>query len=115
MGRNINLRNDFHEVGCCLFLEVDELFLGIRAVTGSQSRISIRLQTESSIRLIPVVLEILLESVIVQMNLQRIHFVVSHDFYQVLQIRHRYELTTAVYHEAAKRIVGIISDYSLRE
>jgi len=31
-------RNDFHEVGCRLFLEIDEFFLGVRAVTGCQSR-----------------------------------------------------------------------------
>ena len=115
MGGNVNFRNDFHEVGCRLFLEVDEFFLGVRAVTGCQSRISLRFQPESSVSLVPVVLEVLLESIIVQMDLQGVHFVVSHDFHQVLQISHRNELTATVYHETAKRIIGIITNRSLRE
>ena len=115
MGGNVNFRNDFHEVGCRLFLEIDEFFLGVRAVTGCQSRISLRFQSEGSVSLVPVVLEVLLESVIVQMDLHGVHFVVSHDFHQVLQISHRNELTATVYHETAKRIIGIITNRSLRE
>ena len=60
-------------------------------------------------------LEILFESVVVQMHLQGIHLIISHDFRQILQIRHRDKFPAAVYHESPDGIVGIIADGSFRK
>ncbi len=113
VGGDVYLRYDFYKLGCRLVLEVDKLLLGVKAVAGSQSGISVRLQTEGGICLVPVVTEKLLEAVVVEVHLQGVHLIISHDFHQVLQIRHRDKFPTTVYHESTDRIVGVIADDSL--
>ena len=115
MCRNINFRYNLYKVGCSLFLKINKFFFRIRTVAGCESRISFGLQTESSISLVPVVIKILLESIIIQMDLQGIHLVISHYFYQILKIAHRNKFTTAVYHESPDGVVGVVADYSFRK
>ena len=59
--------------------------------------------------------EELLESVVVQVNLEAVHLVVSHDLYIIAQVVHRDEFPSAVYHESTDAVIGEVSYFTLRE
>ena len=112
VGRRIYFRDDFDETFFCQLLQIDKFFFCIESVTCRESGISIRFQAESCISLVPVLFKILFKSIIVQMNLQCVHFVVCHDFHVIAQIRHRNEFSSAINHKSTHGIVGIITDFT---
>ena len=57
-------------------LHIDKLLLGVMAIFGSQTGICVALKTERRLRLRPIVVEILLETIVVKMHLQGVHLVV---------------------------------------
>ena len=115
MSRSVDFRNDFYEYIFGQLLQVDEFLLGIETVAGSQARISVRFETESSIGLVPIVFEELLESVIVQVDLEAVHLVIRHNLHIVAEIMHRDELTAAVNHESTDAIIREVTDFALRK
>ena len=84
--------------------------LGVIAVFGSQTRISIRLQTEGCISFRPIVPEELFKAIIIQVNLQSIHLVISHNLHIILKERKRNKLSTAIYHKATHSVVRKVTD-----
>ena len=112
MSWRVDFRNDFHEATFGQLLQVDEFFLGIETVASSQTWISVRFETESGIGLVPVVFEELLESVIVQVDLEAVHLVISHNLHIVAEIMHWDELTAAVNHESADTIIREVTDFA---
>ena len=113
MGRSIYFGNDFDKTTGSFFLKVDELAFRIVAVACRQPRISITLQTESSIGTTPVVTEELLEAIVVEVYLKSVHLVVSHHLDQVAKVGHGDELAAAIHHKATQGIVGIVAYLSL--
>ena len=65
MGRHVNLRNDVDAILLGKFLKVDEFFLSVRSVACCQSGISVTLQSECSLSLVPIIVEELTETVVV--------------------------------------------------
>ena len=104
MSRRVDFGNDFHIIILGQNLQVDELLFGIETVLGCQARISVALQTESGIGLVPVVLKVLLETIVVQMNLEGIHLVVGHELHIIAQEINGEELTGYIEHESAHGI-----------
>ena len=110
MGRHVYFGNNFHEHAGGLFLKADELLLGIVSVPGGQSRICVALEPECRVGTVPVPSEVLFESVVVEMYLKGVHFVIGHDAGQLAQVAHRDVLAAAVHHEAAQAVVGPVKD-----
>ena len=115
MCRSIDLGNDLYIKILGQLLQVDKFTFSVISVFGSQSGIRIRLQTERSISLRPIMFKVLFKAIIIQVNLQSIHLVISHDLHIVLKESKRNKLTSAVYHEATHGIVGKIAQSSFRE
>ena len=113
--RSVYLRNDFHVIVFCQLLQVDELLLRVRAILCRKTRIRVALQTERRLSLVPIIVEVLHETVIVKMNLQCVHLVISHHLGKTAQIIHGDKLTSAVHHEPSKLILGHIDYRSLRQ
>ena len=105
VGRGVELGNNLHAVLLRQLLKVDELALRVRTVLCRQSGICVALQAERSLRLVPVTAEVLAETVVVEVYLQRVHLVVRHDLRQVAEIAHGDELASAVNHETAQAIL----------
>ena len=113
--RSVYLRNDFHVILFCQLLQVDELLLRVRSILCRKTRIRVAFQAESRLRLVPIIVEVLHETVIVKMNLQRVHLVISHYLGKAAQIIHGDKLTSAVHHEPSKLILWHIDYRSLRQ
>ena len=110
MGGHVYFRDNLHVHACGLLLEVDELGLGVVAVTGGQSGVGVALEAECGVGAVPVPSEVLLEAVVVEVNLEGVHLVVGHDAGELAQIAHRDVLAAAVHHEAADAVVGPVED-----
>ena len=115
MRRRVYFRNHLYKILCGLILEINEFFLGVISVTGCQARKRLTLQTESRVCLVPVMIEKLLETVVVQMNMQHIHLIVRQHSRQIAQIRHRNELTSTINHKTTHPIIRIIADGTFRQ
>ena len=113
MSRSINFRNDFHATCSSIQLEVNKFTFGVITIAGSQTGEGFTFQTESSIRLAPVVTEELLEAVIVQMYLKHIHLIIRHHLHHIAHVSHRNELTSAVHHKSANRIIRPVAHGSM--
>ena len=105
VGRHVNLGYHLHAVVFAQELQVGELLLGVASVFGRESGIGVAFQSEGGLRLCPVVAEVLLEAVVVEMHLQGVHLVVGHNLDQIAQIGHRNELAAAVHHAAAQTVL----------
>ena len=114
MCRDIYLRDDLDTQAVGELLKGDKLLFCIITVTGSQSGVSFAFETESRIGLAPIMIIILLESIIVQMNLECIHLIVSHHLHIIAQHAHRNKLTPAIHHKTTNRIIGIIAGRPFR-
>ena len=101
----VDFGNDFHALLLRPLLQVDKFLLRVRAVLCREAGISVALQAEGSLRLAPVVAEELLETVVVEVDLQRVHLVIGHDAHEVAQVGDGNVLAAAVYHEAAQGIL----------
>ena len=115
MSRSINFRNDFHIVILSQFLQVDKLLFGVETILGGQARISVALQTEGGISFVPVVVKILFEAVVVQMKLQGVHLVVSHELHIVTQEVDGKELAGTVEHKTTHGIAREVAHGSLEQ
>ena len=113
MCRHVNLRNDVDAILLGKFLKVDEFFLSVRSVACCQSGISVTLQSKCSLSLVPIIVEELTETVVVEMNLQGVHLIVSHGLDKRTQIVHRDELTTAVHHKSTQTILRRVYNIAL--
>ena len=113
MGWHINLWDDIDTILLGKFLKVDEFLFGVRAVARCQSGISVALQSECSLGLVPIAIEELTETIVVEMNLQGVHLIVSHGLDERTQIVHRNELTTAVHHKSTQTILRRVYNIAL--
>ena len=55
------------------------------------------------------------ETVVVQVDLEAVHLIISHDLHVVTQIVHRDELTSTINHESTDFIIREISDFTFRK
>ena len=113
VSRRVDFGDNLHKIPGGLHLEVTELVLGVMSVAGRQTGIGVTLQTEGGVGLVPVILEILLEAIVIQVDLEDIHLVIRHGLGKILQVGHRDELAAAVHHEAAHGIVRPVRYLSL--
>ena len=109
VGRDVDFGDDLDAVVLGENLKVDELLLGVVAVTRSQARVRVALQTESRVGFVPVLIEVLLETVVVQVNLEAVHLVVRHYLHVIAQVLYGEELAPAVNHEATQAVVGPVA------
>ena len=109
----VDFGNDFHALLLRPLLQVDKFLLRVRAVLCREAGISVALQAEGSLRLAPVVAEELLETVVVEVDLQRVHLIIGHDAHEVAQVGDGNVLAAAVYHEAAQGVLGHIYCHAL--
>ena len=105
VGRRVNLRHEVNAAPGCRCRQLPELPFGVAAVLSRQSRIGVALQAEGAGRLHPVVVEVLLETIVVEVQLQEVHLVVRHHPHQLVQIRHRDVFPTHVEHEATDAVL----------
>ena len=110
VGRRVDFGNDFHVELLGEFLQFDEFGLRVVAVLGGEAGIGVALESEGRRGLVPVVFEILLKAVVVEVQLQRVHLVIGHHAHEVAQIVDGHELATHVEHETAQAILRNIDD-----
>ena len=96
-------------------LQVDKFLLGIVAILGSQTRVLCALETESRRGLVPIAAKELTETIVVEVHLERIHFIVSHSLYQIVQIVDRHKLARYVNHKTAQFVHGYVHGFALRQ
>ena len=107
--RHVDLRDNLHAQAIAQLLQGDELLLRIIAIARREAGERLALQAESRVGLIPIMLEILLEAVIIQVDLERIHLIIGHHLNVIAQITHRDVLTSAIHHKATDAIIRIIT------
>ena len=115
VGWNVDFGDDFNVVLFAQFLQVDKLLFGVRTVLGRQTGIGVAFKAESGLGFIPVVAEELTETIVVQMHLKGIHLIVGHHLGEVTQIIDAEELTSAVNHETAQFILGLVGCNTTRQ
>ena len=76
MGRDVDFGNDLDKTFCGFLLKMDKFFFSIVTIAGCQSGICFTFQSEGSIRLIPIVVEIGFETVVVLYHMHEVHFVI---------------------------------------
>ena len=112
MCRSIKLRDNLHAHLLGIKDKIVEPFLGIVAVLGGQAGEEFTLDTESRIGLVPIAVEVIAESIIVQMHLQGVHLVIREQMNQAVQIGEGNVLTAHIYHHTAHRIGRCIGNGS---
>ena len=112
---HVNLGDNLHTARIGQLLQGDKLGLGVGTILGGQARIGVALQTESGLRFVPILVEILLESVVVEVNLEGVHLVIGHHLDEVAQIGHGDILTAAVHHETAQLIAWHVVGHAAGE
>lgn len=55
---------------------------------------------------VPVVIEVILETVVVEMHVETVHFVISHVVNELIEIVERDVLSPGINHETAHRVIG---------
>ena len=115
VSRHVYLRNNLDPQLGTLTHEVTELLLTVVPVARRELRETLAFQPEGRVRLVPVVVEVLLEPIVVQVNLQAVHLVVRHRSHQVLQVIHRDELPGHVNHKPAQPVVRPVLDVAARQ
>ena len=76
MGRSVYFGYYLDASGGSFLLETDEFLLRVVAIAGGQARKSFTFQSESRIRPASVIVEVTLESIVVQVYMENVHFVV---------------------------------------
>ena len=104
MSRHVNFRNHVNAITCCHNLKITEFFFGIRTILCRQPRKTFTFQTESCIRLVPVIVKKFHKAIVVQMYLQFIHLIERKNFDIITQVIHRKEFTSHINHESSVRI-----------
>ena len=115
MCRNINFWDDIDSISCGHLLEVAEFFFGVGTIFGCESRKTVAFQSEGGVCFVPVIIEKLNETIIIQMYLQFIHFIERENFYVILQIVHCEKFPGYVNHQSAVSILRIIQCFSFHE
>ena len=115
VGGHVDFGDDFDAAVLGHELQVAELLLRVVAVACCQAGEVVAFEAESGVGAVPVVLEVLFETVVVEMDLERVHLVVRHDFHVVAEVVDGEELAGAVDHEAAHGIVGPVADVAAGE
>ena len=110
--RHINFGKYLYAHAVGQFLQGNKVFFGVMPVASSESRKPITLHTESSRRATPVAIIEPMESIIVEMDMEHIHLIISHHAHILAKHIHREELSTAIKHKTAERIVGHVTDKS---
>ena len=110
---SIYLGYDIHSVLLSQLLELYKLLLGIGAVLGGQAGISVTLKAEARLSLAPVIAEVLAETAVVEVHLQGVHLIVRHHLGQIAQVRDGDVLASAVDHETAHTVIGLVGDDAL--
>ena len=80
------------------------------SIASREARKPIALHAESSRRAAPIFVVEPMEGVIVKMNMENVHLIVSHHAHIFAEHGHGEELSTAVEHKSAERIIGCIVD-----
>ena len=115
VGGHIDLRQNLNAIRFGQLLQFDKLRLRIAAIASRQSGIGVALQAECTGGLLPIVAEVLLEGIVVEMDLQEIHLIIGHDLHQVLQIAHRNVFTAHIDHKATAGILRHIDCRTTRQ
>ena len=113
--RHVNLGDNLHAARIGQLLQSDKLGLGVGTIFGGQTRIGVAFQAEGSLRLVPVLIEIFLESVVVEVNLECVHFIIGHHLDEVAQIGHGNIFAATIQHEAAQLIARFVLGYAAGE
>ena len=112
VGGYVDLGEDFHTLRGGFALESTEFFLCIAAVARSKTGEEVAFETESGGRLRPIVAEVLLEAVVVEVYLQGVHLIISHHLDELAQIVHGDVFAADIDHETAYRIGGAVGGYT---
>ena len=112
VGGHVDLGEDFHALRGGFALEGTELFLRIATVARSKAGEEVAFETESGGGLRPIVAEVLLEAVIVEVYLQSVHLIIGHHFDQLAQIVHGDVFAADIDHETAHRIGRAVGGYT---
>ena len=110
MCRHINLGKYFYTHAVGQLLQGDKIFFGVMSIASREARKPITLHAESSRRAAPIFVVEPMEGVVVKMNMENVHLVVSHHAHILAEHGHGEELSAAVEHESAERIIGRIVD-----
>ena len=110
---SVYLGYDIHSILLSQLLELYKLLLGIGAVLGGQAGISVTLKAEARLSLAPVIAEELAETAVVEVHLQGVHLIVRHHLGQIAQVRDGDVLASAVDHETAHTVIGLVGDDAL--
>ena len=109
MRRHVDFVDNLHSLRRSPTLQLGKLALGVMPVTRRKPRVGVALQAERGVGLVPVVAEVLLEPVVVQVQVQDVHLVVGHHPHQVAQVGEGDELSPAVQHQPPHGIVGFVA------
>ena len=106
VGRNVDFGDDVDILLFGLHLKVDELALSVAAVLGGETGEEAAFEAEGRLRLVPIVVEVLLEAVVVEVDVEGVHLVVGHHADELVEIVHGDELAAAVNHKSAQGVGG---------
>ena len=115
MSRNVKLGNNLDADSLGVLLQFDKLLLCIVAIARCKAREEIALQAEAGWRFAPVVREIFMEGVVIEVQMEGVHLVVCHKIYILMQEIHRNEFSSAVEHKRTHCVVGPIDNVALGE
>ena len=110
VSRYVEFRNNLHTHLLGIADEVAHLLFRIAAVDCSKAREEVALHSESSLSIVPIVLELVLRSVVVEVKLKGIHLVVRHHIDERIEVAQRVELASAVNHKATNGVVGLVGN-----
>ena len=108
--RHINLGKYFYAHAVGQLLQGDKVFFCVMSIASREARKPITLHAESSRRAAPIFVVEPMEGVVVEVNVKNIHLIIGHHAHILAKHGHGEELSTAVEHKAAERIIGRIAD-----
>ena len=115
VGGYIDFGEDFHTLRGGFALKSTELFLRIATIACGKAGEEVAFETESGRGLRPIVAEVLLEAVVVEVYLQHVHLIVGHHLDELAQIVHRDVFAADIDHETAHRIGGAVGGDPTRQ
>ena len=115
VGGHVDFGEDFHTLRGGFALESTELFLRVATVARSKTGEEVAFEPESGGCLRPIVAEVLLEAVVVEMHLQGVHLIVGHHLDELAQIVHGDVFAADIDHETAHGIGGAVGGDATRQ
>ena len=113
--RDVDFGNDVHTILYPHALKFGKLLLGIRAVLGGQAREAFTFQSEGSVGLVPIIIEELWETIVIQVNLEFVHLVERKHLDLLLQVIEGKELASHIEHKATIRKFRPVACCTLRQ